>query len=128
MKTTFTNRTVFVLCLWLSLAAFTSCTTMQNITASDDRKAKAKTVQTKSTRNENVVKIYPDLVKRVMHVKSTEDRELDFFVFDASGAIVAHHKMAEKEHIRISDLKIGSYIYQVFDGDEMTDSGKMVFK
>ena len=128
MKTTFTNRTLFVLCLWLSLAAFTSCTTMQNISASEDKKGKAKIQMTKSKQNTTVVKIYPDLVKRVMHVKSTEDRQLDFFVFDASGAIVAHHKMAEKDHIRISDLKIGSYIYQVFDGDEMTDSGKMVFK
>ena len=128
MKTTFTKRTVNVLCLWLSLAAFTSCTAVQNISASEDKKGKAKTEKTKSSRNAKVVKIYPDLVKRVMHVKSTEDRELDFFVFDASGAIVAHHKMTEKDHIRISDLKIGSYIYQVFEGDEMTESGKMVFK
>ncbi len=131
MKTKFTQRTLTVLCLWLILLAFTSCTAVENISAKADKKDKAKSVKVMSVmslRSTKAVKIYPDLVKRVMHVRSIEDREIDFFVFDESGAIVAHHKMSEKEHIRISDLKIGSYIYQVFDGDAMTDSGKLVFK
>ena len=130
MKTNFTRRSLLVVCTCFTLAAFTSCSTAENtLSVKEEKKERDKGKKSRSGRtNAKVVKIYPDMIKRTMHVKSNEDRQLDFFVFDNSGSIVAHHKMNEKEHIKISDLKVGTYVYQVFEGDVMTDSGKLIFK
>lgn len=78
-----------------------------------------------SSRNNDVLKIYPDVVKRTMHViaKNNEEKELDFFVFDLNGTIIQHFKLKEKDHIRISGLARGKYIYRAFAGDEESANG-----
>ena len=78
-----------------------------------------------SSRNNDIVKIYPDAFKRDMHVvvKEKEGREIDFYVFDVNGTIIKHSRMKEKEHIRVTGLARGKYIYRVFLGDEETANG-----
>ncbi len=79
-----------------------------------------------SSRNNHAVKIYPDIIKKTMHViaKENDGRKIDFFVFDLQGVLLRHYKMEEGEHQRITGLKRGKYIYHVFSGDEETASGK----
>ena len=78
-----------------------------------------------SSKNNESVRIYPDAIKRLMHVVAKENngKEIDFFVFDLSGTIVQNFKMKEKDHIKITGLARGKYIYRVFAGDEETASG-----
>lgn len=82
----------------------------------------------KNSRKERDVKIYPDMLKKIMHVKNIETEQVDFFVFDASGTIMVHYKMNEKDHKKINGLDKGTYTYQVFKNDEMSESGKIVIK
>jgi hypothetical protein len=88
---------------------------------------KAKTTsRTFSTRNNASIKMYPDMLKREMHVvaKSNEGKEIDFFVFDLQGTLMHNYRLKSKDHCRISGLARGSYVYRVFCGDEETAAGK----
>jgi hypothetical protein len=86
-------------------------------------KAKAKTA---TSRNNSSVKIYPDIIKRNMHVvaKDNDGKEIDFFVFDLQGTLVQNFKMKEKDHLKIAGLARGKYVYRVFSGDLETASGQ----
>ena len=79
-----------------------------------------------SSRNNHAVRIYPDVIKKSMHVvaKDNEGKMIDFFVFDLQGTLLKHYKMIEGDHEKIAGLKRGKYIYQVFCGDEETAIGK----
>jgi hypothetical protein len=95
----------------------------------EDEPAKKATSKTRSfmSRNNSAVKIYPDIIKREMHVVAKDNnagKEISFFVFDLQGTLVQNYKMKAKDHYRISGLKKGTYIYRVFSGDEETASGK----
>ncbi|HJS53771.1 MAG TPA: T9SS type A sorting domain-containing protein [Chitinophagaceae bacterium] len=81
-----------------------------------------------SSPKEKEIKIYPDVMKKVTHVKNAESVKIDFFVFDREGAIMIHYKMNGKEHKKIHRLEKGIYTYQVFKNDEMTESGKIIIK
>jgi hypothetical protein len=104
---------------------------MANTGSIDDPKTKdIKDVKTAAkataSRNNSSVKIYPDIVRRVMHVVAREDNEgkgLDFFVFDLEGTLVQHYKMKTGEHQKIAGLKRGKYVFRVFAGDEETATG-----
>jgi hypothetical protein len=87
------------------------------------KKAKARA---SASLNNSSVKIFPDALKRDMHVvaKSNDGKVIDFFVFDVNGTLVQNYKMKEKEHYRISGLARGTYVYRVFNGDEETAAGK----
>ena len=63
-----------------------------------------------------------------MHVKNVESAKVDFFVFDPEGTIMVHYKMNEKDHKRINGLEKGTYTYQVFKNDEMSESGQIIIK
>ena len=86
------------------------------------KKAKAKNF---TSLNNSAVKIYPDILKRDMHVvaKDNDGREIDFFVFDVQGTLVHHYKMKVKDHYRIAGLARGTYVYRVFKGDDETATG-----
>ena len=88
------------------------------------KKNKAKT-KTFASLNNSSVKIYPDILKRDMHVvaKDNNGTEIDFFVFDVEGSLVHHYKMKAKDHYRITGLARGTYVYRVFSGDEETAAG-----
>ncbi len=76
------------------------------------------------------IKVYPDIFKRSMHAvtKSLDGAAIDFFVFDLNGTLIQHFKMKEKDHVKITGLAKGTYIYRVFAGDEETNNGQFVIK
>lgn len=86
-------------------------------------KAKARAFASLNNRS---VKIYPDAVKRDMHVvaKDNDGKEIDFFVFDLQGTLLQNYKMKTGDHYRITGLARGTYMYHVFCGDEETAAGK----
>ena len=83
-----------------------------------------------SSRNNNSVKIYPDFIKRDMHVvaKDNNSEAVDFFVFDMQGTLVFHYKMEPKDHQCLKDFKKGKYVFRVFNGDEETAAGQIEFR
>ena len=106
--------------LALLLGSTQSCSVTEN-TIAEGKNAK-------TSNKEREVKIYPDLLKNVMHVKNAENTKIDFFVFDQEGTIMVHYKMNEKDHKKINGLEKGTYTYQVFKNDEMSESGKIIIK
>ena len=98
-----------------------SCTVVESTSATDKNR-------TKAMRKDREVKIYPDIIKKTMHVKNVEESEVDFFVFDQQGTLMIHYKMDEKDHKKINGLEKGTYTYQVFKKDEMSESGKLIIK
>ena len=111
----------FLFGLALLLGSTQSCSVTENTNATESKNARI-------PKKEREVKIYPDLLKKVMHVKNVETTKVDFYVFDAEGTIIVHYKMNEKDHKKINGLEKGSYTYQVFKNDEMSESGKMIIK
>ena len=107
--------------LALLLGSTQSCSVTENTIATESKNARI-------SKKEREVKIYPDLIKKVMHVKNVETAKVDFFVFDTDGTIMVHYKMNEKDHKTINGLEKGTYIYQVFKNDEMSESGKIIIK
>ncbi len=83
-----------------------------------------------SSRNNSSVKIYPDFIKRDMHVIAKDNNKdiLDFFVFDIQGTLSFHKKMKANEHECLKNFKRGKYIYRVFNGDEETAAGELEFR
>ncbi|MET0636447.1 MAG: T9SS type A sorting domain-containing protein [Chitinophagaceae bacterium] len=81
--------------------------------------------KSKASRNNNAVKIYPDPVRRAIHVVAKENKgmEIDFFVFDLQGSLIEHLKLESGDHERLTGLTRGKYIYRVFAGDEETATG-----
>jgi hypothetical protein len=79
-----------------------------------------------SSWNNSSVKIYPDALKRMMHVtaKQNDGKQVEFFVFDLEGTLVQNYKLKSRDHVRIQGLAKGSYVYRVFSGDEETAAGK----
>jgi hypothetical protein len=88
-------------------------------------KKEAKKTKTSSSRNNNSVRIYPDILKRVMHVvaKDDEGKGIDFFVFDLEGTLIQHYKMKTGDHEKLAGLERGKYVFRVFSGDEETATG-----
>ena len=133
MKIIFTQQffgRLFITCsLFITTATFNACTIVESVPSSTKNfKKEPSKNKIKITRKDDVVKIYPDAFKRIVHVKSLVDTPLDFYVFDMEGTLELHYKLIGKEHKKISSLKRGYYMYQVFEGDEMTDSGKINIK
>jgi len=100
-----------------------------NINPGEEEKPAKKKTKSKARAfasfNNNSVKIYPDALKRQMHVvaKNNDGKMIDFFVFDLEGTLVQNYKMKAKDHYLISGLKRGTYVYRVFNGDEETAAG-----
>jgi len=93
--------------------------------ANTDDKGLFRKSRSKVSRNNHAVRIYPDPVRRAIHIvaKENKGREIDFFVFDLQGTLLEHLKLAGGDHERLTDLQRGKYIYRVFAGDEETASG-----
>jgi hypothetical protein len=87
--------------------------------------------KSKSHAKNNIsVKIYPDPLKRILHVVARENKgkEIDFFVFDLQGTLVLNYRMKSNDHQRITGLPKGAYMYNVFCGDIQTASGNFVIR
>ena len=118
-----TKQNFLILFMLISVSTILSCSVVESIHAVDNSNTAAK-----SSRKDRTVKVYPDLVKRLMHVRNIEEAPLDFFVFDLEGTLIRHFKMDEGDHKKITGLEKGVYVYQVFVGDEMNESGKITIK
>ena len=116
----FFNAVIFALSLALLLGTAQSCSVAESVTTEKNKLRLAK--------KEREVKIYPDIIKKTMHIKNVENSEVDFFVFDLDGTLMVHYRMNEKDHKRIHGLERGTYTYQVFKNDEMSESGKIIIK
>ncbi|SRR6266496_3045371 len=129
--------------LWLSkilLLVATICLTQTKLLAASNREIfiskknfeddKKPAKKEKSFKNQNVVKVYPDVIKKAMHVvaRSGNAKEIEFLVFDINGNMVLNYKMKAGERRTISELKRGSYMYHVFAEDEYLTTGKIVFR
>ena len=106
-------------------AANNSCLVTKDF--DDDKKPARKE---RSFKNENAVKVFPDILKKAMHViaKAGNRKEIEFLVFDINGNMVLNYKMQAGERKTITDLKKGSYMYYVFAEDEYLMTGKIIFK
>ena len=80
--------------------------------------------------NNKSVRIYPDILKRTIHVvaKERKTKEIDFIVFDMKGTLMLNQKMKTGSHERISGLARGLYSYHVFDGYIESTSGLFEIK
>lgn len=111
----------------LAIQPFTVDTTEKNksltITVPEEKKPVKKS---RSSRNNNVVRIYPGIFKRVMHVVADEDLQqpIDFFVFDLQGTLMQHYKMKAGDRKKLNKLEKGKYVYNVFSGDEEAANGQ----
>ena len=136
MKPTFTNlkfiATAFFGCCFFANGAkaegkpFFSFSFIENEEPKEKKPAKKTKTAAFASRNNDAVKIYPDIIKRDMHVvaKENEGKEITFFVFDVQGTLLQQRKMKAKDHYRVTGLKKGVYIYRIFSGDEETATGK----
>ncbi|RYY52965.1 MAG: T9SS type A sorting domain-containing protein [Chitinophagaceae bacterium] len=128
MKLIFTQLCVagILLCA-LNTQPLLSDDTANDRPATENREGRGLFRKSKSrvSRNNNAVRIYPDPVRRAMHVVAKENKgvEIDFFVFDLQGTLIEHLKLDSGEHERLTELERGKYIYRVFAGDEETASG-----
>ena len=140
MKTNFTPRciplaTAFSICIafWFPQSAFAigkpynsyKATVEEPKQEKPSKKARSKTTHF-SSRNNSSVKIYPEMIKREMHIvaKDNDGKDIEFFIFDLEGTLVQNHRMSPKDHIRLGDLKRGKYRYNVFCGDVETTAGE----
>ena len=101
-----------------------------NATASlfEDDKDPAK--KEKTLKAQSVVKVYPDAIRKAMHVvaRQNSQKDIDFLVFDINGNMVLNYKMKAGEKKIINELKKGSYMYHVFCEDEYISTGKIEFR
>ena len=134
MKIIFTQhlyvKYVIAFSLFITILTISACSVMESnpSTTKNAKKEFVSDQKIKISRKDNIVRIYPDAFKRILHVKSLVETPLDFYVFDPEGTLELHYKMIGKEHKKISTLKRGTYLYQVFEGDAMSDSGKINIK
>lgn len=91
---------------------------------------KDRIVKKRAGKKSRAIRIYPDIVKRTMHVISKDVNEgpVDFYVFALDGTMLANHRLNPGDHVRIGELPRGTYVYEVFDGDEMSEKGKLDIK
>jgi hypothetical protein len=84
----------------------------------------------KAFKNQNTVKVFPDAIKRKVHViaRQGNKKDIEFLVFDINGNMVLNYKMKAGEKKTINELKKGSYMYHVFAEDEYLTTGKIVFR
>lgn len=125
-KSTLSSIAGIILCVFVAQPTIALATPSRKITEiREDDKKPAKRARAIASRNNQAVKIYPDLVKRIMHVvaKENDGKQIDFFVFDLEGTLVHHYKMSDGDHQRLT-LERGKYVYQVFSGDEETVAGQ----
>ncbi len=128
MQTNHTSRRAKAFLATMSLALILtqtclSATGSTTINPGDDEPARK--TKTHSAHSLPSIKIYPDMMRKTMHViaRRNNDRPIDFFVFDMEGTLMQNYKMKARDHMKIVGLKKGSYVYRVFCGDEETAAG-----
>ena len=77
----------------------------------------------------NCVRLYPNPTSDgIITVNSNSSEPLHFYIFDLEGVLISRVMLGAKEHKTISDLKKGTYMYDVFKNDESIEQGKIIVK
>jgi hypothetical protein len=79
----------------------------------------------------DIIKIYPNPSSNgTIHIASnqTDDKELQFYVFDIEGTLMHNIKLSAKTKKTITGLQRGVYMYDVFSNDESIERGKIIVK
>jgi len=83
----------------------------------------------KKEKRKSIIKLYPNPTwdGRVnISVNNTEP--LHFYVFDVSGTLMHQITLKGKNKYKITNLKKGIYMYDVFSNDESIEHGKIIVK
>ena len=83
----------------------------------------------KGAKKKSTIKLYPNPSPNgVITVNSTINESLHFYVFDLEGTLLHRIILKGKDQKKISNLKKGTYIYDVFKNDESIEQGEIVVK
>lgn len=134
-RTNWPHSRTFILSICIVLIITQTCFSAiatagnSNFITKDEPVQKHKT-KAYTSRNNPSVKLYPDAVNKTIHVIARKNygKFIDFFVFDMEGTLIQNYKMKSKDHMKISGLKKGSYVFRVFCGDEETAFGNFEIK
>lgn len=75
------------------------------------------------------IRLYPNPSPNgIITVNSIISEPLHFYVFDLEGTLLHRLALQGKEQRTISNLKKGSYMYDVFKNDESIEQGKIIVK
>ncbi len=76
-----------------------------------------------------VIRLYPNpSFDGKISVSTLVSDTLHFYIFDLEGTMINQSILSNKEKKTITDLKKGSYIYDVFENDESVEEGKIIVK
>ena len=85
--------------------------------------------RSKGGKKKKTIKLYPNPSPNgVITVNSTINESLHFYVFDLEGTLLHRIILKGKDQKKISNLKKGTYIYDVFKNDESIEQGEIVVK
>ena len=80
----------------------------------------------KGAKKKSTIKLYPNPSPNgVITVNSTINESLHFYVFDLEGTLLHRIILKGKDQKKISNLKKGTYIYDVFKNDESIEQGEI---
>ena len=83
----------------------------------------------KGGKKKSTIKLYPNPTPNgVITVNSTINEPLHFYVFDLEGTLLHRIILRGKEQKTITNLKKGTYMYDVFKNDESIEQGKIIVK
>lgn len=76
---------------------------------------------------ENVVKVYPTRVDDLLHIDCLVDCELNLQIHDQNGSLVLKNTLnAQRQDLDVSRFCAGSYVYSVFKGPRLMQSGRFI--
>ena len=77
----------------------------------------------------NNIRLFPNpSTDGTVTVHSIINEPLNFYVFDVEGTLLHRIYLKGKEQRKITDLKKGTYMYDVFKKDESIEQGKIIIK
>lgn len=83
----------------------------------------------KAGHKREVIRLYPNpSFDGKIRISTNMSDSLHFYIFDLEGTLINQTFLNNKEEKTITDLKKGSYIYDVFENDESIEEGKIIVK
>ena len=77
----------------------------------------------------NLFSIYPNPTSNTLQINSSEYLKTPIFeIYDVKGSKLLSNPFKLTEHIDVSDLQPSMYIYNVKDGSEVKQSGKVLIE
>ena len=115
----FSSLTGVLMCTMLSAAGLKANASDTDSLLNASNRNKPVHVESRSkavSRNNNFLKIYPDVVRRQLHIRTRNNAglQLNMMVVDKEGQVVKQFELKAKEHAVIDDLATGKYAYYLF--------------